>query len=522
MAKSFIGIDLGTTFSAIGTLDDTGRPKIVHNRAGANITPSVISFMDDGRAEVGEEARRSLYIDPHTIGRFKRHMGTDKTYDARGRSFTPTELSQYVLTKLKNDAEAALGELGQAVVTIPANFSHEARDATMQAARNAGLDVRHIINEPTAAALYYAYTSGNEMGGNYAVYDLGGGTFDISIIRISGQDVEVLATNGVAELGGDDFDRLMMELVQKKFKDQTGEDLEPEDFTKNDAEMEKKSLSRREKVTLRVARKIIEVTRAEFNEAISSLVTQTEMLCEATVDEAELEMSDIQGIFLVGGSTRVPVVSASVERVFGKAPESSANVDEVVALGAGLYAMYKAASTGSATAADVTPGQRDAINKMKLAESTSKCFGTMTLTADPVKGGHVLQNTVLIRKGAKIPCSVTQSFYTVSANQTEVDCEVTESTSAETDPRFVKVVWKGSLELPEDRDAGQEIKVTYAYDSNQIMQCSFVDVATGRETHVKLSETGGDVTNSPMPSGPPTGAPAPQRGGIDIEEFTID
>ncbi len=512
MAKSYIGIDLGTTFSAVATLDDTGRPKIVHNRAGANITPSVVCISEDGTPEVGEEARRSLCLDPNTLGRFKRDMGTDSTYEAWGRSYTPTELSTFVLEKLRSDAAMALGDLGQAVVTIPANFSHDARDATMSAARSAGLDVAYIINEPTAAALYYAYTSGQDLAGNYAVYDLGGGTFDISVIRMSGQDVDVLATNGVSKLGGDDFDQILMDLVHRKFKETTGEDLEPEDFTKNDAEMEKKSLSRRDKVTLRVARKIIEVTRAEFEEAISSLITQTEMLCEATIDEAELELEDIQGVFLVGGSTRVPMVQRSVEQVFGMTPEASANVDEVVALGAGLYAAYK--SDGK----ELNRVQEEALKSIKVSEATSKCFGTLSV-GQGITGDWTKQNTVLIRKGAKIPCSVTESFYTVSAGQTEVECEVTESSSAETDPRFVKVVWQGSLELPEDREANQEIKVTYAYDENQIMQCSFVDVATGRETQVKLSQSGDDRVTADYEQ---VATDGPKPDTDFIKEFLVD
>lgn len=214
---AFVGIDLGTTFSAVATIDDTGRPLIVHNKDGDNITPSCVQFREDGVAEVGEYARKSLFFEgSNTVGRFKRDMGTSVTFRAAGREFTPTELSALVLQKLAADATESLGTIGEAVVTIPANFSHEARDATMAAARAAGLNVKYIINEPTAAALYYAFKSGNDLGGIYAVYDLGGGTFDISIIRVDGQDVEVMATNGVARLGGDDFDLALQKLVQKK------------------------------------------------------------------------------------------------------------------------------------------------------------------------------------------------------------------------------------------------------------------------------------------------------------------
>ena len=265
---NFIGIDLGTTFSAVSFIDDTGRPSIVHNSDGSNITPSCVLFDDDGRVQVGEVARKAWGIDPKVVARFKRDMGTLKTFQVGDDTHTPTRLSTFVLKKLVADTEASINTIGDAVVTIPANFSHEARDATMAAAQAAGLNVRFIINEPTAAALYYAFAGGEELSGIYAVYDLGGGTFDVSIIRVDGHDIEVLATEGVARLGGDDFDAALQELVRAKFKEMTGEELEGEDFTKNDAEEEKKSLSRRDKVLFRVARKQVEVTRQEFEEKI--------------------------------------------------------------------------------------------------------------------------------------------------------------------------------------------------------------------------------------------------------------
>jgi molecular chaperone DnaK len=479
--SSFVGIDLGTTFSAVATIDDTGRPAIVHNRDGSNITPSVVLFRDDGVAEVGEGARRSLGIHPSCLGRFKRDMGTSTVYKVKSGEFTPTQLSTILLKKLAGDAGVSIGKIAEAVVTIPANFSHEAREATMRAAKAAGLSVKYIINEPTAAALYYAFKSGNELGGVYSVYDFGGGTFDISIIRVDGQDVEVLATNGVAKLGGDDFDSALQRLVQGKYKKLTGEDLEPEDFTKYDAEEEKKSLSKRDKVTIRVARKLIDVSRLEFEEAISSYITQAQMLCEAAVDEAGVALKDIKGVLLVGGSTRVPAVRASVRKVFGQDPIGTVNVDEVVALGAALYAAYKTDRS------KLTAVQKNSVEKIKVTESTSKCFGTISLGHDEARGGVKLLNSILIRKGEKIPCSVTETFYTVSDGQQNLDCDVTESSAPETDPRFVKVIWKGTLQLPPNRPRGQEIQVTFAYDDNQIMKCSFIDVSTGRETKIDLS-----------------------------------
>jgi molecular chaperone DnaK len=487
----FIGIDLGTAFSSVASIDETGRPKIVHNADGINITPSCVVETSEGVMEVGEFARRQWGNAPETAAaRFKRDMGTSVTHSISGKSFTPTELSTFVLRKLVADAALSLESIGEAVVTIPANFAHEAREATMTAAKAAGLNVRHIINEPTAAAIYYAFESGEDLGGIYAVYDLGGGTFDVSIISVNGQDIDVLATNGVSKLGGDDFDAAMQQLVRTKFKALTGEELEDDDFTKNDAEEEKKSLSTRKKVTIRVARQMIDVGRDEFEEAISTNIVQAEMLCEATIDEAEIELADIKGVFLAGGSTRIPFVAESVKNVFKIDPVSSINVDEVVSLGAALYAAYK----GDRDKLSVV--QKNAISKISVSESTGKCFGTISIGYDTARDTEKMVNSILIRKGNKIPCSVTSSFYTVYDGQDGVRCQVTESTSAETDPRFVKIIWEGDLDLPPDRPANQEIQVTFSYDENQIMKCSFVDVLTKNETKIDLSLTASTISGS--------------------------
>jgi len=478
---SFIGIDLGTTFSSVATIDESGRPVPIANSEGAYITPSCINF-DETPPIFGEVARKSHFVkDSRTAGRFKRYMGANKTYPLGPDTFSPAELSSLLLRHLKSVAQETVGPISEAVVTIPANFSNEARDETMAAAKAAGLNVNYIINEPTAAALYYAFKEGGQMSGTYAVYDLGGGTFDVSIIRLDGQDVEVLATNGVSQLGGDDFDKVIQSLIQKKFKDLTGDKLDDEDFTINDAEEEKKSLSRRDSVRCRVARKMIEVTRAEFEEAISTLIAQAEMLCESTLDEAGLKPSDIQAVFFAGGSTRIPIVKASVERVFGQEPIAASNVDLVVSLGAALYAAHKGDQSKLSTV------QRNSIEKISVAEKTAMYFGTISMSAENARGEGRLNNSILIHKGESIPCEVTESFYTVSEGQTNVQCRITESRSPETDPKFVKIIWEGDLELPAGRDAGQEIKITYAYDENQMMSCRFLDVQSKKEHEVDLS-----------------------------------
>jgi molecular chaperone DnaK len=479
---SFIGIDLGTTYSAVATIDDTGRPAIIHNDSGDNITPSCVVEESPGVMLVGEFARRQWGNAPETAAsRFKRDMGTSITHSINDQEFSPTQLSTFVLKKLLQDTKNSIGGVGEAVVTIPANFAHEARDATMAAAKAAGLDVKYIINEPTAAALYYAFKSGENLSGVYAVYDLGGGTFDISIIRVDGQDVEVMATNGVHKLGGDDFDAALQKLVQEKFREITGEELEPDDYTKNNAEEDKRSLSKRKQVTVRVAKQLVDIKRGEFEEIISTFVTQAEMLCEATIGEAGIDVRDVKGVFVAGGSTRIPLVNESITKVFQKEPIATVNVDEVVALGAALYAAYK----GDQSKLSIV--QKNAIKKIQVSESTGKCFGTISLSHNASRDEFELRNSIIIKKGEKIPCSITESFYTTHEGQLTINCKVTESTAAETDPRFVNIIWEGSLELPPNRPENQEIKITFSYDENQVMKCTFVDVGTGKEEKVDLT-----------------------------------
>lgn len=478
---SYIGIDLGTTFSAIAVIDETGRPQIIHNSEGQNLTPSCVTE-DDGVIIIGEPARKVWGVNQGmAVARFKRELDTSKTYDINGNVFTPTELSALVLKKLKQDAEAQVGEIADAVVTIPANFPNKSREATLEAAKIAGLKVDFIINEPTAAALYYAFKSGNELRGNYAVFDLGGGTFDVSIIKVNGQQVDAISSCGVNRLGGDDFDKAIQKIVAEKYKNVTGENFDPEDYTLNDAEGDKISLSKRKRCLAKVGREAIEIKREEFEDAISSLIAQTVLQCESAMDEANLTTSDIDGVFLAGGSTRMPIVIENVKKVFKQEPVSTVNVDEVVALGAALYAAFKSDKK------HLSPAQKSSIDQLKITEATGKCFGTVAVTYNSTKDEEELTNTILIKKNEKIPCSVKETFFTIHEGQDRVDCTVTESTSAETDLRFVTKIWEGLLELPSDRPKGQKIEITYSFDDNQTMHCEFLDVESGKKEKIDLN-----------------------------------
>lgn len=498
-----VGIDLGTTFSAVARLDETGRPVIVHNSDGSNITPSVIAVSGRENFEVGEGPRKELGSQ-NVFGRFKREMGTQTKYVSEWGEFTPTELSAILLKKLKLEAENATRDnIIEAVVTIPANFSNEAREATLSAARNAGLEVKHIINEPTAAAMYFAQSQSVELGGVYAVFDLGGGTFDVTIIRVDGKDIEVLATEGVSKLGGDDFDTKVREIVARKYSQAVGGEIGENDFSPNEVEELKKSLSRRDtgrtKTYGSAGRTDVEMQRLEFEEAISTYISQMEMLCESAMTEAKISKAEIQAVILAGGSTRIPAVQKSVERVFGIKPTTFGNPDEIVALGAAVYAAYRTDQS------NLNPIQRSAVSSIKVSEITSKYFGTMSVGFNESRNSEELQNTIVIQKGDRIPTSVTESFFTRHDDQRFVHCTVTEANSPETDRRFVRMIWEGELgPLPEGRAAGQQVDVTFAYDSNQVMQCTFTDVESGQSEEVDLSM-----------------ATASEADDFDIEKFTV-
>jgi molecular chaperone DnaK len=495
-----IGIDLGTCYSAVASIDETGRPQIVHNREGQNITASCVDTSTNP-ITVGEIPYKEWGLNPSVAARFKLQMGSNKPFQpekgdpkfkpSQG-SYTPTDLSSIVLSHLKKFTEEKGGRISEAVVTVPANWGNEAREATMSAAKQAGLPVRVIINEPTAAALYYAFKEGLA-DGNYAVFDLGGGTFDISIVKVSGTDVEVLGSSGIQRLGGDDFDKALRKKILEKCKTEHSKhvDEESDEVTKLEAEIVKKILSSREEGSTKVGKLRIVATRQEFESLIADKLAQLKMLCEAVMDDLNMKPEDIAAPILVGGSTRIPCVRNLVQKVFKKDPIVTANVDEVVALGAAIYAARHADK------ANLTPLQAEAISKVKIQERTGRFLGTLSLMENESRGGKVeLVNSVIIKKGEKLPARGSRSFFTIREGQTKVLCRVTESDSEELDPTHVKVLNEETsqeLTLPPNRPAEQEIKVTYEYQIDQTVRCFFEDVSSGekKEFVVSVSRTEG-------------------------------
>ena len=490
--KKFIGIDLGTTYSAMATLDQTGRAMIIPNSDGEHLTASVITIQDDGEIVVGTVPNQILGIDPNTIGRFKRSMDLPKLTFPSGRKISPMELSSYVLSRLKRDFIQTEGEIAEAVVTVPANFTNDAREATMSAAKAAGLPIKYIINEPTAAALYYA-SKKESLSGTYAVYDFGGGTFDCSIVQINGRNVETICSVGVAQLGGDDFDQCLIDLFAKKYKDKTGQKMKSEFYSRFKAETDKKNLSKMSSASQMIGEELIQVSRTEFEEAINPYIAQAEMLCIQAISEMAgkeivglKQVEDINGVLLVGGSTRVPSVRASIQKIFKKEPLSEVNVDEAVALGAAIYAAIKGDPNY------LSPIQRDALKGIQFADVCPAYLGVEALIGE----SNAIGNSIIIKKNTKLPCSVVEDYLTLSDNQRVAQCKVTQCSSPETDIQFCNILADEPLKLSGHSPAGTTIKITYSYDVNGTVHCSFVEVGYGKSLEIVIDATGNNSKNT--------------------------
>lgn len=483
------GIDLGTTFSALAILNAIGKPEIIPNADGDRLTPSAIFFDDDNTeiVRVGVEAVNARHLNVQRSVRWiKRHMGdTNYRQDIDGKAWTPVELSALILKKLKQECSAEHGEIHDAVVTVPAHFDEVRRKATMDAGASASLNVIGIVNEPVAAALYYA--SSREVFGKVLVYDLGGGTFDVTIIDVQGCQMEIVCSQGDHALGGLDFDRKVLEIMEQSYKDKFGADLfgSDEDRAKCEDEAEdiKKTLSRR-----RVAKKMlygpagnmkVEITREMFEEAISTLMARTDILVEVALEEAALEPSGIDKVLLVGGSTRIPLVQQRLEKMFGFAPEKTVNVDECVALGAALHAgLTMLREKPEAVPAGIASGLRD----INLTDVCNHSYGTICAPMDKETGRRVVQNRIILKKNTPLPCEASQMFYTVSEGQTALEVTVTQG--EDTDPKYVNKIATHRFELPPGRPAECPIKVTYSYDINQRMHCKFQDLQSGKALEV--------------------------------------
>lgn len=468
-----VGIDLGTTYSAVAVVREGGRAEIVPNRDGERCTPSVVLFQDDDSVLIGTMAKRSAAVAPLDVVQFvKRQMGNPswKFDTANGRQYSPEEVSALILKRLKEDAEVYLGEgeVTDAVITVPAYFDDAKRRATRDAGRIAGLNVLRILNEPTAAAIAYGQQAHKD--GTILVFDLGGGTFDVTIMSIQGDSFEVKATDGLHELGGKDWDDRLMGWLNQRFREAGGSDLtatfELEADLREKSEAAKRTLSQAPsaKVVLTdgATTEIIAVDRQSFQEITADLLHQARDLTISLVEESGLDWSHIDHVLLVGGSTRMPAVAAMLEEISGTAPLRSGNPDELVALGAGIQAAVEAPSCG-------LPAQT-----LLVQDVTSHGLGV--LIQDTTTGKMV--NSIIIPRNSRIPAKRSEEFSTVVDDQTQVRVQVTQGDDPE--PEFVRLIGEQTIDIP-PYPAGAAVRIGYAYDIDQLVSISVFDVTAQRQ-----------------------------------------
>ena len=473
MAK-IIGIDLGTTNSCVSVIEG-GEPVVIPNAEGARTTPSVVAFSKDGERMVGNVAKRQAITNPEkTISSIKRHMGSDYKVNIDGKAYTPQEIRAIILQKLKADAEAYLGEkVTEAVITVPAYFTDSQRQATKDAGKIAGLDVKRIINEPTAAALAFGIDKEDDQ--KVMVYDLGGGTFDVSIIEMGDGVQEVLATAGNNHLGGDDFDKKVMDYIVAQFKNETGIDLSNDKMAmqrvKEAAEKAKIDLSGM--TTAQISLPFITadatgpkhlettLTRAKFNEMTADLVEATMGPVRQAMQDSGLSMNDIDKILLVGGSTRIPAVQEAIQKFSGKEPFKGINPDECVAMGAALQ--------GGVLGGDV--------KGLLLLDVTPLSLGIETM------GGV---NTVIIERNTTIPTKKSQIFSTAADNQTSVEVHVLQGEREFAKDNKTLGMFHLDGILPARRGVPQ-IEVTFDIDANGIVHVSAKDLGTGKQQEISIT-----------------------------------
>ena len=473
----FVGIDLGTSTSALAHVRADGNPEIVPNADGERLTPSVVFFdRFEGVKLIGSAAKDGG--DPErTVRHIKKRMDDPSfVVEMDGEKWTPTEISALILSKLRKDCAKIIGHIEDVVITVPANFNELARKATVTAGRLAGLKVRRIVNEPTAAALYYAHTQ--SIRGRVLVYDLGGGTLDITILDIEGDNVDILLSEGARHLGGSDFDEILIDLIGQKYLEQNGRELILDSAQRRRllamSEDTKKRLSKLNVVSEKIGSEEhglaeVELTRDDFEEAIKRLLTRTIMLLEQALDTLGLTPQDIDHVVLVGGSTRIPKVQELLTRQFGKPPVSCGNVDECVALGAALFAQ----------------------RARRVSEVCNHSYGTLAIIEDALTGVAKVQNSVVIPKNTPIPCSMSQTYVTSENNEELIEVEITQG--EDHDPRYVDIVGKISLRVPPGRPAGCAVTVTYSYDENQRVRAQVYDEESGLRKDVDIEYEGDGV-----------------------------
>ena len=509
---NIIGIDLGTSTTLLAHLSNSGEAIIYKNKDGELLTHSAVWFDGERSVIVGTEAKKMFGVakDDDIFIEFKRDMGDSAAlHRVHGKIWHPRDLSALLLRQVREHFEANNGPIDAVVITIPANFSDEARVNTINAAKDAGFNLGNdaLVNEPTAAAIFYASSAPSKLKGKYLIYDFGGGTFDATILDVDGDDIKVLTSMGVQRLGGKDLDEKLIGLIGQKYTKLTGEEFRGKEtmsdvqLTRWDVEQLKVTLSSRERVSvpLKTDRGTLraEITRNEFNEAISTLITQAELAVDTALDNAKIEAKDLAGVFLAGGSTLVPAVAQSVERHLGIKPISRDPVGSV-ALGACMYAAIR-------NKAKLSGAQTVAVGTKKVQDVTPHFFGT---TYRERASGKLMVDTI-IAKDRPLPCTESKSFSRGVHQGDSIKIQITQSGSEQTDPDFVDIIWTDHLkELPIVTN-DTEIKISYTYDTNGIMQCTILDILSGKSLSVTLDKKASTSAKKPA-------------GGVNIKDYTLE
>ncbi|MBI14700.1 MAG: hypothetical protein CL782_00310 [Chloroflexi bacterium] len=479
-----IGVDLGTTNTVLAYLDEVGDPQIVRTPEGDNLTPSAVYIdPETDQTSIGKEALR-LSDQGFSIFRdYKRDIGSDTVYlEINSKKITPETLSTLVLKKISTDFDP---NISQAVITVPANFGVDRREATLASGKLADLPVSQVINEPSAAAFYFAMKS-NLKPGKYAVYDFGGGTWDISIVSVSGTEVEILESEGISKLGGKDFDEKLQDLVEKKFQSETDSEINYsiQNFRASSLFEElKKSLSINEERKVIIRREegppvTLTVTRSEFESSVSGLLAQSEMICSTLLKKHD----DLLDILLVGGSTRIPAVKESILKVFGKHPITVDNPDEVVALGAALYSGLKSDKT------ILNSAQSELLERVNFKEVSNMYFGVIAVSFNETTNQLDLMPTYIIDKGTPIPSEpITEQYTTIYENQTNSKIQVIQSSMPEKDVKWVDILWEDDFPLPPGLPQGEPIDFTFQMLEDGTVDCHFLHKPSSSEQSVNIT-----------------------------------
>lgn len=473
----YVGIDLGTTLTGLAWLKSDGNPEIVPNGDGERLTPSVVYFDSHEDVKLVGSAARDGGDPERTVYQIKRHMDDpDHFVEIDGRKWTPSEISALILSKLKRECSRIIGDIDDVVITVPANFNELARKSTIAAAELAGMKVRRLVNEPTAAAIYYAHSHG--VTGRVLVFDMGGGTLDVTILEVEGDNIRILTSEGARHLGGGNIDDMLVEIYADQYRQQVKAGLFTDERQRRRvlqaAEDAKKMLSKLQRVndtigndTDGIAR--IDLSREHFEKTISRLLTRAIMLVEQALEGVNLQPKDIEHVVLVGGSTRIPKVKLVLEKFFGKPPKSCGNVDEAVALGAALFAKKSA----------------------RVQEVCNQSYGTLAYIVNARTGEEGVQNSIVIAKNTPIPCSMTQVYTTSEPNERRIEVVITQG--EDSDPRYVDLIGRITLEVPPNRPAGCEVAVTYSYDENQRVSARVHDKSSRRSEEITVTYKGAGI-----------------------------